>query len=227
MTSKRNGRLLAFFKIELPRTPKAKEIFSLKRLNHFVITVETVRTPKKAIRYNCNLWHHFSWECNLPTVCRKCSGKHASSECTVVTKENPDSKPKCNNCGLEHVSSYRGWKAFPFKPQFQKKTFAEATKGPRPKQYKDPVQEQKTKRNQESDFSKLPSAKAEAIWSQKHSWPGTRNQEGIRSWFYYRAQKDLCQYSGQGKGGQNNWRKDFCHHWNPCCPRHRKHASSH
>lgn len=152
MNSKRDGRLLPFYKVELRRDAMAKEIFQLTRLCHLVITVETVKTSMKAVQcYNCNPLHHLSRERSLPTTCCKCSGSHRSSECSVVTKENPEIKPTCQNFGLDHVSAYRGCKAFPVKPQFVKKSFAEAIKSKQQKK-----NSQKTSKDQPN--SKAPAA---------------------------------------------------------------------
>lgn len=158
MNSIRDGRLLPFYKVEIKRDSKAKEIFSLTRLCHHIITVEAVKTTKKALQcFNCSLFNHTASECNLPTICCKCSGSHRSKECDVVTKDNPEVKPTCPNCGLEHVSSFRGCKAFPLKPQFRKKSYAEAAKEDKKKD--DQPQEGKTtKKNSDKKKQKATTA---------------------------------------------------------------------
>lgn len=57
-----------------------KSISKLKVLCHIIVPVGIFRTTKKVVQcYNYNLFHHFSRECNLATVCCKCTGKTPDS----------------------------------------------------------------------------------------------------------------------------------------------------
>lgn len=107
---------LAVFSSSAEETWRQKKS-SCWRLCYVIISVKSIIATS----------HHFSRECSLPSTCCKCSSNHHSKECTVVMKENPAIQPIWNNCGLNHVTSYKGCKAYPMKPQFHKR-FTEAVK---------------------------------------------------------------------------------------------------
>lgn len=86
-----------------------KNIFSLDRLLHCVITVESRKSDSSIPQCkNCQRFQHTKNFCNLPPRCVKCLGNHHYSDCT----KDINTPPICVNCNENHPANYRGCKIY-------------------------------------------------------------------------------------------------------------------
>lgn len=86
-----------------------KNIFSLDRLLHCVISVESRKSDSSIPQCkNCQRFQHTKNFCNLPPRCVKCLENHHYSECT----KDKNSPPICVNCNENHSANYRGCKIY-------------------------------------------------------------------------------------------------------------------
>lgn len=91
--------------IDLVNDNKAKEIFSLEKLFHLIVTVEPRRKPKDIPQCSrCQRFGHTKNFCKLSPRCVKCPGNHFYSECKKPSSE----APICVNCSGNHSANYRG-----------------------------------------------------------------------------------------------------------------------
>lgn len=106
----RRGEKTGIFMIDLDRSQEgtgSHPIYQLNRLMHFVVSVEEPHKRKQPVRcYNCQEFGHTSGRCHLSAVCSICSGRHTTESCTKK-REDQESR-KCNNCGGNHTSSWKG-----------------------------------------------------------------------------------------------------------------------
>lgn len=87
----------------------AKNIFSLDRLLHCVISVENRKNENSIPQCrNCQRFNHTKHFCKLPPRCVKCLEQHHYSKCT----KNKNSPPTCVNCNENHPSNYKGCKIY-------------------------------------------------------------------------------------------------------------------
>lgn len=87
----------------------AKNIFSLDRLFHCVITVENRKNNNSIPQcQNCQRFNHTKNFCKLPPRCVKCPELHHFSECT----KDKNSPPICVNCNENHPANYKGCKVY-------------------------------------------------------------------------------------------------------------------
>jgi len=96
--------------IILANTTQGKEIFNLQRFYHCVISVEPRRHSRQIPQCsNCLRYNHTRNYCHLEPRCARCAGPHNTHTCSTLTQSTAASfKPKCSNCGKDHVASYRG-----------------------------------------------------------------------------------------------------------------------
>ncbi|CAI6352698.1 unnamed protein product [Macrosiphum euphorbiae] len=86
-----------------------KNIFSLDRLLHCVIAVESRKSDSSIPQCkNCQRFQHTKNFCNLPPRCVKCLENHHYSECT----KDINTPPTCVNCNESHPANYRGCKIY-------------------------------------------------------------------------------------------------------------------
>lgn len=91
--------------VDLENTEEAKQIYSLSRLMHSVVSVEPRKKPTDIPQCaRCQRFGHTKNYCKLTPRCVKCQENHLYSECT----RRKTDKPICVNCGAEHPANYRG-----------------------------------------------------------------------------------------------------------------------
>lgn len=105
---RRKRRPCNLFMVKLKKVGSWEAIWKLGSLMGVKVTVEEFR-PRNGVPqcYNCQRFGHSSVNCFQEPRCLKCSGTHRSRDCTLPET----SQPKCCNCGLNHVASYRGCQA--------------------------------------------------------------------------------------------------------------------
>lgn len=96
---------LPIFFIDLQKSEKSGQIFSLKYLYYTKIKVEEPKQRNEIPQCKrCQSYGHTRTYCNLKPRCVKCAGPHLSSLCKKP-KEQP---AKCALCEEAHPANYRG-----------------------------------------------------------------------------------------------------------------------
>ncbi|XP_041564660.1 uncharacterized protein LOC121467349 [Drosophila elegans] len=104
---RRSRKPLDLFEVELaPAADHGNDkVLSITRLGNQVVKVERqLRRLEPAMCHRCQKYEHTKANCRRDFVCMKCAGPHATTDCSEVRVPNP----KCANCGLGHVASYKG-----------------------------------------------------------------------------------------------------------------------
>lgn len=110
---KNKVHLLSLFRIRLKSTPRNKQIWNLKRLCLWDVTVEQPDCPGYAICQRCTGYKHTKEYCTYPVECARCPDYHWTSECPYV-----DERPWCRKCETyDHYATsrscptYKEWEA--------------------------------------------------------------------------------------------------------------------
>nr|XP_024218550.1 leucine-rich repeat extensin-like protein 3 [Halyomorpha halys] len=107
--------------VTVPDDVTIDQIKNVRHVNQILFRVEKYRQRKELIQcHKCQKFGHSKNYCEHPMACVRCAGPHLIQNCP---RQGP---PKCTNCDLEHVASFRGCE--------KRKTYAEAilkTKGTR------------------------------------------------------------------------------------------------
>lgn len=110
--SRKKGFDTGLFLIILKPGQNVTELLNIKYILNQVVIWEK---PKSNLRipqcWRCQLWGHYSKNCNRPYSCIKCDEKHAPGNCSFSAECNE--LPYCVNCKLRgHPSNYRGCPAY-------------------------------------------------------------------------------------------------------------------
>lgn len=110
--SRKNGFETGLFLITLKQNRNLSEIACIKFILNQVVSWEKPKSNLKVPQcWRCQLWGHYSKNCNRPFACVKCDKKHPPGECDFVAMDGV--KPFCVNCGKSgHPSNYRGCPAY-------------------------------------------------------------------------------------------------------------------
>lgn len=125
--SKRQGIDTGLFLVTLKTDRRVKEILGIKYILNQVVSWERPKASTKIPQcWRCQLWGHFSRNCNRPFACIKCDKKHAPGECAYVLGSGV--APFCVNCKENgHTSNFRGCPAYKRYVSLRKKSL-EASK---------------------------------------------------------------------------------------------------
>lgn len=136
LRSKREGRELSIYRVQLCPLSQIKEITDIKYLLNQAVTWEKIHTSDMMQCYRCQRYNHSARNCKMPYRCVKCKSDHLPGECPVnpikekIMKENaaiddasknraegdetphkplqPLPEPSCVNCGqVGHPANYR------------------------------------------------------------------------------------------------------------------------
>ena len=112
MISKRDGRKLQMFRLELSDSAEAKALIS-KNLTcpqtGIIFKVEEFRAPISVQQcHNCQHFGHSAKNCQAKTKCVICREGHSHKGCPNKEKK----QPKCANCKGPHVANYKGCPAY-------------------------------------------------------------------------------------------------------------------
>lgn len=101
---------LPLFHIELKAQPNNKEIYNVNSLLHTIVKFEPPR-PKREVPQcmNCQRYGHTKKFCFRNPRCVKCTGNHATSQCSRKIRNND---VKCTNCGENHPANYKGCRVY-------------------------------------------------------------------------------------------------------------------
>lgn len=93
---------LCHFSKSNSKETKANNILKLKRLCYVVISAESFRTQRKRLysAFTVTFSTFMPTRVTFQLFVASGSEKHVSSTFMIVNKENPEAKPKCNNCTL-------------------------------------------------------------------------------------------------------------------------------
>ena len=112
MQSKRDGRKLQMFQIELSDPVEAEAIISGSITcpqTGIIFKVEEFRAPISVQQcYNCQNFEHSAKNCKAKTKCVICGEGHSHRGCPKREKQ----QPKCANCKGPHVANYKGCPAY-------------------------------------------------------------------------------------------------------------------
>ena len=112
MKSKRDGRILPMFKLELSGPAEAEAIISSKITcpqTGIIFKVEEFRAPISVQQcYNCQNFGHSAKNCKAKIKCVICGEGHSHKGCPNREKQ----QPKCANCKGPHVANYKGCPAY-------------------------------------------------------------------------------------------------------------------
>ena len=112
MRSKRDGRMLQMFQIELSDPAEAEAIISSKITcpqTGIIFNVEEFRAPISVQQcYNCQNFGHSAKNCKAKIKCVICGEGHSHNGCPNREKQ----QPKCANCKGPHVANYKGCPAY-------------------------------------------------------------------------------------------------------------------
>ena len=112
MKSKRDGRMLQMFQIELSDPAEAEAIISSKITcpqTGIIFKVEEFRAPISVQQcYNCQNSGHSAKNCKAKIKCVICGEGHSHKGCPNREKQ----QPKCANCKGPHVANYKGCPAY-------------------------------------------------------------------------------------------------------------------
>ena len=112
MKSKKDGRILQMFQLELSDPAKAEALISKKITcpqTGILFTVEEFRAPILVQQcYNCQNFGHTAQKCRAKIKCVICGEGHSHKGCPNREKQ----QPKCANCKGPHVANYKGCPAY-------------------------------------------------------------------------------------------------------------------
>ena len=112
LTSKKDGRVLQMFKLEIKDEAEAEALISQNLTCHttrIIYKVEEFRSPVSVQQcWNCQSFGHSAKTCRSKTKCVICGKSHHHKGCPNREKK----QPKCANCKGPHVASYKGCPAF-------------------------------------------------------------------------------------------------------------------
>ena len=112
MKSKRDGRILQMFQIELSDPAEAKAIISSKitcTQTGIIFKVEEFRAPISVQQcYNSQNFGHSAKSCQAKIKCVICGEGYSHKGCPNREKQ----QPKCANCKGPHVANYKGCPAY-------------------------------------------------------------------------------------------------------------------
>ena len=112
LTSKKDGRVLQMFKLEIKDEAEAETLISQNLTCHItgiIYKVEEFRSPVSVQQcWNCQSFGHSAKTCRSKTKCLICGESHHHKGCPNREKK----QPKCANCKGSHVASYKGCPAY-------------------------------------------------------------------------------------------------------------------
>ena len=112
MKSKRDGKMLQMFQIELSDPAEAEAIISSKITcpqTGIIFKVEEFRAPISVQQcYNCQNFGHSAKNCKAKIKCVTCGEGHSHEGCPNREKQ----QPKCANCKGPHVANYKACPAY-------------------------------------------------------------------------------------------------------------------
>ena len=112
LTSKKDGRVLQMFKLEIKDEAEAEALISQNLTCHttgIIYKVEEFRSPVSVQQcWNCQSFGHSAKTCRSKTKCVICGESHHHKGCPNREKK----QPKCDNCKGPHVASYKGCPAY-------------------------------------------------------------------------------------------------------------------
>ena len=112
MQSKRDGRKLQMFQLELSDSAEAEALISSNLTcpqTGIIFKVEEYRAPISVQQcYNCQHFGHSAKNCQAKTKCVICGEGHSHKGCPNREKK----QPKCANCKGPHVANYKGCPAY-------------------------------------------------------------------------------------------------------------------
>lgn len=88
--------------VSLPHNTNTADLFGKKRIEQCIVNIELLKKKTITQCYNCLEFHHTASNCFHQTKCLICAENHKASEC----KQGKNIKPKCGNCGGDHVATY-------------------------------------------------------------------------------------------------------------------------
>lgn len=105
MWNKRSSEPYNMFAIELEPAQNNKDIYSIKYIDHCVVSIEAPHKRREEIQcHKCQDYGHSKNYCERRPRCVKCAGDHFTSEC----KQNMNVPPKCVHCDQQHTANYKG-----------------------------------------------------------------------------------------------------------------------
>ena len=112
MQSKRDGRKLQMFQLELSDSAEAEALISSNITclqTGIIFKVEEFRAPISFQQcYNCQHFGHSAKNCQAKTKCVICGEGHSHKGCPNREKQ----QPKCASCKGPHVANYKGCPAY-------------------------------------------------------------------------------------------------------------------
>ena len=109
LKSKKDGRGLPIFKLEISDPAEAEAIISqnlMCNVTGIVYQVEEFRRPISVTQcFNCQSFGYSAKNCWSKQKCLICGESHSHKGCP----NREAKKAKCANCSGPHVASYRGW----------------------------------------------------------------------------------------------------------------------
>ena len=112
LTSKKDGRVLQMFKLEIKDEAEAEALISQNLTCHItgiIRKVEEFRSPVSVQQcWNCQSFGRSVKTCRSKTKCLICGESHHHKGCPNREKK----QPKCANCKGPHVASYKGCPAY-------------------------------------------------------------------------------------------------------------------
>lgn len=88
--------------VSLPHNTNTNEIFGKKRIEQCIVHIELLKKKTITQCYNCLEFHHTASNCFHQTKCLICAENHKAHDC----KQSKNIKPKCANCGGDHVATH-------------------------------------------------------------------------------------------------------------------------
>ena len=112
LTSKKDGRVLQMFKLEIKDEAEGEALISQNLTCHttgIIYKVEEFWSPVSVQQcWNCQSFGHLAKTCRSKTKCVICVESHHLKGCPNREKK----QPKCTNCKGPHVASYKGCPAY-------------------------------------------------------------------------------------------------------------------
>ena len=112
LDSIKDGRALQMFKLEIKDEAEAEALISQNLTYHMagiIYKVEEFRSPVSVPQcWNCQNFGHLAKTCKSKTKCLICGESHHHKGCPNREKK----QPKCANCQLPQVASYKGCRAY-------------------------------------------------------------------------------------------------------------------
>lgn len=91
-------------RVTLPENTDTKSFEKIRFLLHMRVYIQTLKPSKILQCKRCQRLHHSSNYCNFDYRCVKCNDKHDPGHCKLNALGNTY-KPRCCNCGGEHIAS--------------------------------------------------------------------------------------------------------------------------